>query len=469
MEVIIWRKSFLATFLSLILFFCPAFSSYAEEPAETEAQTEDKTEDKKEKTLGDFLMEFAKGSVEYKFFGQFHKVRQDRKQYLHELILNLDLKHEFREGSGKSIVLKPVFRADNRHFTQGVIDTAKETDERRYYVNFKEAYLALRGEKTDFYLGKKVYSWGKAEGFNPTDDINPYDFMDFLEREKIGVFSTSVEYAIGDSSVDVVFIPHFTPARLPGQNNRWSGNVEDQVTVSSTTTLPQLPQLEVRGRELPPNTPRNSQAGGRLKTTVSGWDFALSIYHGIDSIPVAEEEVIGITTYYTPRFNQVNEFGFATATTFDKLEVHAEASHRDTLHGNDDDFIAYIAGGSYSWDEFGLEFIEKVSLYFEYAGEEVTLGKRNPKRHSSSSYGRPFKNSVLGSLVFKFSEDADFQLGGSYNIDDYDYYLQPKATYKLSDRLKLKAGVDILRGDRETFWGKWRKNDRIFTHLIWHF
>ncbi|MBI4824038.1 MAG: hypothetical protein HY805_07410 [Nitrospirae bacterium] len=368
-------------------------------------------------------------------------------------------------GKGKSIVLKPLFRGDNRHFTQGVVDTAKEADERRYYVNFKEAYIAFRGEQADFYLGKRLYSWGKAEGFNPTDNINPYDFMDFLDREKLGVFSASVEYAIGESTVEVVLIPLFTPSRLPEQNNRWAGNVEDQVTI---TTVSQLPQADLRGREVPANTLENTQMAGRLKTTISGWDFALSIYHGMDSIPAAEEEVIAGTTYYTPKFNPINEYGFATATTFDKLELHAEVSHRDTLHGNDDDFIAYIAGGSYSWDELG-ELIEKLSLYFEYAGEGITLGKRNPNRHSSSSYSRPFKNSVLGSLVFKFNEDAEFQLGGSYNISDDDYYIQPKATYKFSDKLKLKAGFDILRGDRETFWGKWRKNDRFFAHLIWHF
>ena len=62
----------------------------------------------------------------------------------------------------------------------------------------------------------------------------------------------------------------------------------------------------------------------------------------------------------------------------------------------------------------------------------------------------------------------DFRVTGSYNIDEYDSYFQPKLTYKFSDRLILQAGFDIFSGDEDTFWGKWKDNDRIFSFIKYY-
>ncbi len=454
------HRIFLIFLIFLTFFIFPTISIYAQDATTTKEEKEGPAD-----SLRKFLDNIA-GSLEYKFFGHFYKVKQDNILYAHELIMKLDTKYNLDKNT--SLVLMPILRADNRHFTAGAIDRLQETENRRYHFNFKEAFLVRRGEKADFYLGKKIYSWGKAEGFNPTDNINPYDFLDFPDKEKIGVLLSAVEYSIGNYSVDVVFVPLFTPSRLPGQDNRWAGSAEGEITVSNAV-IPADVTGEVRERELPAKTIANSQFATRIKTTISGWDFALSYYHGFDSVPVVEEEVVGLTKHYTPKYNKINNYGLSIATTFDKLEMHAEGAYRDTANGHDDDFLSYIIGGSYSWDELNLEFIEKISLYFEFAGEKVVNAKDNRKRFSSADYSRPLKRSVLGSLVFKFNEDVDFRIGGNYNLDEYDRYIQPKVTYKVSDKLKLKAGLDIMAGHKDTFWGKWRKNDRVFTNVLWYF
>lgn len=137
-------------------------------------------------------------------------------------------------------------------------------------------------------------------------------------------------------------------------------------------------------------------------------------------MPVVEEGIIDSTRHYTPKYNRISNYGLAIATTFDKLEVHAEGAYRDAANGYDDDFLAYIIGGSYSWDDLGLEFIEKISLYFEFAGERITNAKNSRKRFGSTDYSRPLKRSVLGSLIFKFNEDVDLRIGGSVQIEGKD-------------------------------------------------
>lgn len=461
----LWEGALFLVVIGLLFLFLHPANLNAEDTSQAAPQTgTDKVKDKAK--FHKFLEEYVKGSLEYKSFGYFHKAKQDSNMFSNEAILKFDAKYEL--GEKNSIVLKPVLRADDRHFTSAIVDDVQETDARRYYLNFKEAYFATRSKQLDLYLGKRIYSWGKAEGFNPTDDINPYDFLDFPDKEKIGVFSAAVEYSFGDYSLDAVYIPFFTPARMPERNNRWAGNIGDDLT-ATTGGLPALPSAELEARQLPPNTLGNSQVASRLKTTLKGWDFALTFYHGFDPIPSPAKETRNLIDYYIPKFNRINEYGFSAATTWDKLEAHAETSYRDTLSGNDDDFLAYIAGGSYSWDELGVDFLEKISLYLEYAGEEVINEKDNPKRYSSKAYSRPFQKSVLGSLNIKFNEDVEFAFGGNYNFDEFDRYMQPKLTYKFSDKLKLRAGMDILTGHKDTFWGKWRKNDRVFANLTWYF
>jgi len=409
--------------------------------------------------------ESLNGSLEYKFFGHFKKTRQDPQLFANEGRLRLDMKYKLKPVD---IVLTPVVRADDRHFTAGVIDSLKETDERRYYVNFREAYVKAPGERSDFYLGKRVYSWGKAEGYNPTDNINPYDYLDFPDREKIGVFSASLEHSLGNSNIDIVWVPFFTPGRLPERDNRWAGTVEADTAVVGGQTIPAGQQVVVEERELPPDTLKNSQTAGRLRLTIESWDMALSYYHGFDSVPAVEERFVGPVRHLTPKYNKISVYGFSLVTTLEKLEAHVETAYRHTESGDDDDFVSYIAGGSYSWDE-PLSFVEKFSLYLEYAGEEVTDEKDNPARYSAKNYTRPFKRSALGSIIARFNEDAEFALSGAYNFDEYDFFLQPKLTYKLTDSLKVKAGFDMLHGAQDTFWGKWKKNDRFFMNATWYF
>ncbi len=456
------HKNFSVALIFSILFFISAICAYAQETVTAEAD-----KGSSDNSLREFFEKNVTASLEYKFFGHFRKVKQDNAQYVHELLMKFDAKYDFDKNT--SIILTPILRTDTRHFTAGVIDRLQETEERKYHFNFKEGFLVTHGKNLDLYMGKKIYSWGKAEGLNPTDNINRYDFLDFPDREKIGVLSAAVEYSMGNYSVDIVFIPFFTPSRLPGQSNRWIGNIEGETTNFDNIIIPSDLSGEVHERDLPAKTLGNSQFAGRIKTTISGWDMALSYYRGFDSVPVVEEETIGSARHYTPKYNRISNYGLAIATTFDKLEVHAEGAYRDTAKGYDDDFLAYIIGGSYSWDDLGLEFIEKISLYFEFAGERITNAKDSRKRFSSTDYSRPLKRSVLGSLVFKFNEDVDLRIGGNYNIDEYDHYIQPKLTYKFSDKLKVKIGLDIMTGHKNTFWGKWRNNDRVFTNVLWYF
>lgn len=85
-------------------------------------------------------------------------------------------------------------------------------------LDIREAYLAWYPSFGEIKLGKIIHTWGAADGNNPTDNINPYDFYYmFLAGvdQKIGVFSGSIKAYWKNLNAEVIVIPEHTPNRLP--------------------------------------------------------------------------------------------------------------------------------------------------------------------------------------------------------------------------------------------------------------
>jgi hypothetical protein len=419
------------------------------------------------KTIHDFKTKHnIFGSLKHKTFSPMYKTDQDKRSFRNEVMLDLEYSKDLTRNL--SLYLGPEIWVDNAHRAAGMLDEVNDREEeRRYLVNLKEGYLSYYGNSFDLSLGKKIYAWGNANAFNPTDRLNSHDYFDVLDDEKMGGVSTALSVFSGNSTVDVVFVPNFIPSRLPDANNRWAGNPVNPVVTGGQFNIN---NSDVTGnmnpRQLPERTFENSQFGVIVKTTKEGWDFSLSYYDGFESVSAIRQEA-GLIKTYTPVFNEISVVGGGFSTTFGDLEFNGELAQTFINGDNDDDYIQYISGGNYSWNDFTL--FEKISVFLEYAGETVTSGKGDPDHLASQGYSRPFQNSLLGKVLFKFNEDTEVQCGGTYNMDDQDFYLQEKLTHKLSDELKLELGIDILTGNPNTFWGKWDKNDRVFTKLTYSF
>ncbi len=85
-------------------------------------------------------------------------------------------------------------------------------------LDIREAYLAWYPSFGEIKLGKIIHTWGAADGNNPTDNINPYDFYYmFLAGvdQKIGVFSGSLKAYWKNLNAEVIVVPEHTPNRLP--------------------------------------------------------------------------------------------------------------------------------------------------------------------------------------------------------------------------------------------------------------
>jgi len=345
-----------------------------------------------------------------------------------------------------------------------------------------EAYAAWYGDVYEIAAGKKIFTWGVGDGYKPTDNINPSDSLDVPTAEKIGVPALSL-YRYGETvNVDFVFVPFFTPSRVPEKiDNRWA--VLDTSGLDRVNQIyGQYPTVVDAGRDLPSKSLENAQYALKLgsSTLLTGWDLAASYYRGFYPIGVLESRVIppglsgGVMT--PPRlivkkmYPKCQEFGGSFSTASGDWEFHGEAAfHLTDDEEMDIDYWEYIAGFNYTFPETFTDHLEKIMATVEYAGLSVTRDRPEDSRFSDAGFGRGLTNSVLGRVTFKFSEDTQFEVAGAYNFDDGDYTAEAVLMHKAFDRITVETGYQLFEGPEGSFFGEWNDNDRLFIIGTCHF
>jgi hypothetical protein len=51
----------------------------------------------------------------------------------------------------------------------------------------------------------------------------------------------------------------------------------------------------------------------------------------------------------------------------------------------------------------------------------------------------------------------------------HEFVVRPKASYAVTDRLKVTAGADFFRGDTPSFFGRLRETSTAYVELRWDF
>ena len=124
-----------------------------------------------------------------------------------------------------------------------------------------------------FVAGKQFVRWGKADVLNPTDRFAPRDLLEVVDNDFLAVTAARATYERGSDTIDLVWMPVFTPSRVPLAGGRWSG------APSSPPATP-LPLVDVGSV-----FPSRSQAGLRWNHVGSGVEFSLSYFDGFDNFP----------------------------------------------------------------------------------------------------------------------------------------------------------------------------------------
>ncbi len=330
----------------------------------------------------------------------------------------------------------------------------------------KEAYAGYSAEKLDIFLGNQIVSWGRADGFNPTNNITPNDYF-FLsadpDDQKLSNFMIRTRYRFTDRiDIDLIGIPFYVPSVY-----RYDLFDMGQGVRFTDATLPE-------------KTFKNSSAAARVNLEYPGIGFSLSWFRGYDPFLGFNVKHIdwqgdfpAVTHTAIPYLK--NSFGADFALPLGPWIVRGELAYNRTKDYDTSQVIPapnlfYVAGieRNIAGITAILQYVGKAVTDFTPLEEPVLTDPMDPLaqiqyadalvRYKSALFNRKIFNqqkktnhALTLTLNKSFGYDAwNVELTGYYNITSEEYMFRPKISWKATDALLISTGACWMDGPEES-------------------
>lgn len=323
-------------------------------------------------------------------------------------------------------------------------------------LDLREAYVNLYLGPVDFRVGQQINVWGRADSYNPTDNITPVNALfhspepddmrlgNFLVRAR-GHFSQSL-------SLEGVWIPVYRPSVLP---------VDPEMD----------PRMLFTGTKNPTFVLKNSGYGLRLSLDRPGGGISLSWFDGYEPYPgllitgfsLDEQNNARVELTGTPFREQVAGVDFETSAG--AFGLRGEAAYRHTTGYRDNYYrawpdIRYVFGIDRTFGNF--------TMILQYAGRylpeyEAPASPDDPAASPDEQMGyfnrmmfrQLDRTSHMLSLRPSLSvmhDNLQLEIYGEYNFTTKEYLLYPKITWNVSDMIRLSAGGNLFHGPRNSLY-----------------
>jgi hypothetical protein len=321
-----------------------------------------------------------------------------------------------------------------------------------------ELYLDARLGRMDLRVGRQQIRWGRADGFNPTDNAVPYDYLDSLADERLAVPALKADVYFDRTSLEGVWVPFYTPTRLPILGQRW---------------FPHLPR-EAQGFDLvyrdlggpfPAATLGNGQWGLRYNQILSRGEFSFSYFDGFDDIPFFRSEAALLPGSARPtalislrrEYYRVRVAGLDFASGIGPIGIRGEAAYFDQSDPDNLDHVLYIVGVDKAWGEW--------FAVLQYAGQ-----KANGRFAGQAVFpDLGLRSTLICRIERTMGPSRSLEIKGALSLHDGDLFLQPVYTVTLSNRWRLKVGAIVFAGEKDGYLGQFRDNSHINLELKYAF
>jgi hypothetical protein len=311
---------------------------------------------------------------------------------------------------------------------------------RRPRLSLRRAAATIAYRKLTVDVGKQFIRWGKADILNPTDRFAPRDYLTVVDTEFLPVTGVrgSVQ-ATEHDALEVVWLPRFTPSRLPLLDQRWTA-----VPAGASPF-----RLVDAGAAFP----SGSQSGARWSHLGSRMEYSVSFFDGFNYLPTIRESVrviAGAPDIDVAReYPAIRSYGADLAMPTPWLTLKGEA--------------AYVTSRSTATDEYMLYVVQLERQTGEwvfvggYAGDVVTNRRTAlvfaPDRGLAESFVGRASYAIDSNRSVAFETAVRQTLAGAYWKAEYSqaYGEHWRATV---------AGV-LIEGHQTDFLGQYRRNSHL--------
>ena len=326
----------------------------------------------------------------------------------------------------------------------------------------REAYLDLYLGNFDLRVGKQQIVWGKADGVFITDIVSPKNLFQFLLPEfdeiRIGVEGAKFDYYIGNNTLEVVWLPVFTPTEYADPNSVWA----------LQQSFPITPIFNYSNSKVNASL-ENSELFAKYSALTSLVDFEIMGGYMWDDDPTmfstfSPNGFGGMNLVITPEHKRLSIAGGSFSTTIGPFVIRGEGAYYVGKYFNTTnpavnqgvikkDYIHYMIGTDFNLLDinFSAQFIQKIILDYKdvIASTPLFNGETSNMMTFLARY------SIL-------NETLNLELFSYYDFEFDDALIRPRMLYDFSDSINLQFGANIFTGTEGQF-GQYNKNDMIYV------
>lgn len=339
-------------------------------------------------------------------------------------------------------------------------------------LNFRmrELYLDLYFDNFDIRIGQQQVVWGKADGVFITDIVSPLNLTEFLlpdfDEIRTGVIATKLDYYVGNSTFEVIWIPVFTPTERPADGSIWYIQPEFPAPASFDWSKSEIkPSLE------------NSEVFGKFSMMTSNIDFEIMGAYTWDDNPAMHiQKQFGIDSIsgdpiltglnITPQHHRLSVGGGSFSTEIKGVVLRGEGAYYNGKYFQTEepiaedaliqkDYLHYLVGLDFSLGGLMLstQFIQQSILDYD----DFILNEKS-----------------VNTMTFLarydlLRETLHLELFSYIGLTNEDALIRPKITYDFEDSFSILLGSNIFIGDSNGQFGQYVDNSMIYAKLKYSF
>src|SRR6185436_3250026 len=174
-----------------------------------------------------------------------------------------------KAGYGElALVARTAKQSYGNAFAEARVRYGLQGDERRVFLDVREAYVNTYLGPVDLRLGQQIIVWGRADALNPTNNITPVDFRlrSPLEDDiRLGNAGARGFLRLGVARLEGVWMPTYLPTELP------------------PVALP--PLVSFTAPTFPSANLHNGLIAGRAHLELAAFDMSVSYLRGFAPLP----------------------------------------------------------------------------------------------------------------------------------------------------------------------------------------
>ena len=327
----------------------------------------------------------------------------------------------------------------------------------------KATLLFSPADFVDVKAGRQVLTWGTGDMIF-INDMFPKDWQSFFtgrDDEYLKFPSDALKASVFFDSVNInlVYVPVFNPSqyvsgdRLSFYNNLTSSFAGREAEMHDDERI----SIE------------DSEYHMRLSKNISGTEVAAYAYSGFWKEPEGFDATRGLAMY--PRLSVYGASARAAILSgIGSVEVGYYDSRRNRSGDNPfsrNSESRFMAGFE---KELAEDFTGAVQYYVELM-DDYDAYERSNLAMGAVPVRDEFRHMVTLRLTkLLLDQNLTLSLFTYFSPSDHDGYSRPRASYRINDNWKVEGGGNFFWGKQDySFWGRFKKNNNIFTALRYSF